>query len=217
MSLDFEQARSAMIERQVRPWEVLDPRVLGAMTAQKREDFVPVQYRKLAFADLAIPLDHHEFMMKPVVEGRMLQALDLQPEDCVLEVGTGSGYITACLGDLARAVLSIDVHVDFVERARARFQSEARTNIEVRQADLADFEPARQFDAICITGALSALPDRVFAWLRPGGRLFAVVGQAPVLEAVRWQCTADGIVRESLFETEVPYLRGFEPQPAFVL
>lgn len=217
MSLDFEQARFAMIEQQVRPWEVLDPRVLAAMSAQKREDFVPVPYRKLAFADLAIPLDHDEFMMKPNLEGRMLQALDLEPEDCVLEVGTGSGYVTACLGDLARSVLSIDVHADFIERARARFQGEARANIKVQQADLADFEPGRQFDAICITGAVLDLPGRVLGWLRPGGRLFAVIGQTPVQEAVRWRRTADGIARESLFETEVPYLRGFAPKPVFTL
>jgi protein-L-isoaspartate(D-aspartate) O-methyltransferase len=217
MSIDFEQARFAMIEQQVRPWEVLDPRVLDAMHAIKREDFVPPRHRKLAFADLVLPLEHGESMMKPNLEGRMLQALDLVPEDSVLEIGTGSGFITACLGHLARAVVSIDIHADFIERARMRFADGAHTNISLRHADLASFEPGCQFDAVCFTGAVTELPPRALSWLRPGGRLFAVRGHAPAQEAVRWLRRGDTFEPLSLFETELPYLHGFAPTPRFVL
>lgn len=217
MAIDFEQARFAMIEQQIRPWEVLDPRVLDAMRAIKREDFVPPRHRKLAFADLVLPLEHDETMMKPAVEGRMLQALDLAPEDSVLEIGTGSGFITACLGALARAVVSIDIHGDFVERARSRFAGGAHSNISLREADVASFDPGCQFDAVCFTGAVTELPIQALSWLRPGGRLFAVRGHAPAQEAVRWLRQDENFVPLSLFECELGYLRGFAPTPQFVL
>lgn len=217
MVIDFEQARFAMVEQQVRPYEVLDLRVLDAMTAVRREDFVPARHRKLAFADMALPLEHGESMMKPTLEGRMLQALDLAPEDSVLEIGTGSGFITACLGHLARAVVSIDIHADFVERARSRFVGGEYANINVQQADVTRFEPGRQFDAVCFTGAVVELPERAFSWLRPGGRLFAVRGLAPAQEAVRWLNQDGRIETLSLFETELPYLAGLSPVARFAL
>jgi protein-L-isoaspartate(D-aspartate) O-methyltransferase len=217
MVIDFEQARFAMVEQQVRPYEVLDPRVLDAMSKVKREDFVPMRHRKLAFTDMALPLEHGETMMKPTLEGRMLQALDLAPEDSVLEIGTGSGFITACLGHLARAVVSIDIHADFVERARSRFVGGEYANINVQQADVTRFEPGRQFDAVCFTGAVVDLPERVFNWLRPGGRLFAVRGLAPAQEAVRWLNHDDRIEELSLFETQLPYLAGLSPVARFAL
>jgi len=217
MAIDFEQARFAMIEQQIRPWEVLDPRVLDAMRALRREDFVPPRHRKLAFADLALPLEHGEAMMKPALEGRMLQALDLAPEDSVLEIGTGSGFVTACLSHLARAVVSIDIHADFVERARSRFAGGQFANISLQQADAVGFDPGCQFDAVCFTGAVTELPARALSWLRPGGRLFAVRGLAPAQEAVRWLRRGDAFEPLSLFETELPYLHGFAPTPRFVL
>ncbi|PKM15180.1 MAG: protein-L-isoaspartate O-methyltransferase [Gammaproteobacteria bacterium HGW-Gammaproteobacteria-2] len=217
MVIDFEQARFAMVEQQVRPYEVLDPRVLDAMSKVKREDFVPMRHRKLAFADMALPLEHGESMMKPTLEGRMLQALDLAPEDSVLEIGTGSGFITACLGHLACAVVSIDIHADFVERARSRFVGGEYANINVQQADVTRFEPGRQFDAVCFTGAVVDLPERVFNWLRPGGRLFAVRGLAPAQEAVRWLNHEGRIEELSLFETQLPYLAGLSPVARFAL
>jgi len=217
MVIDFEQARFAMVEQQVRPYEVLDPRVLDAMSKVKREDFVPMRHRKLAFTDMALPLEHGEMMMKPTLEGRLLQALDLAPEDSVLEIGTGSGFITACLGHLARAVVSIDIHADFVERARSRFVGGEYANISVQQADVTRFEPGRKFDAVCFTGAVVELPERAFDWLRPGGRLFAVRGLAPAQEAVRWLNHDDRIEELSLFETELPYLAGLSPVARFAL
>src|SRR6188768_439158 len=113
MPIDFQQARYAMVEQQVRPWDVLDPRVLDTLLQVHREDFVPLRHRKLAFADLALPMEHGEAMLKPVVEGRALQALNLVAGDEVLEIGTGSGFLTACLAVLAREVVSIDRHADF--------------------------------------------------------------------------------------------------------
>lgn len=218
MSLDFEQARHFMVNHQVRPWDVLDPRVLDAMSAVCREDYVPSRYRRMAFVDLALPLEHGEFMLKPVLEGRLLQALELAPEDEVLEVGTGSGYLAACLATLARDVVSIDIHADFVERASARFAATGLTNIRVEQADALAFRPDRRFDAVLIGGAVAALPQDFLSWLKPDGRLIAVQGHSPVQQAVLHRRTAQGhIVEEDLFETDVPYLIGAEPSPRFVL
>jgi protein-L-isoaspartate(D-aspartate) O-methyltransferase len=218
MPIDFDQARFAMIEQQVRPWEVLDPRVLDVLSRVRREDFVLPRHRKLAFADLALPLEHGESMMKPVLEGRLLQSLDLQPEDEVLEIGTGSGFVTACLAMLARDVTSIDLHGDFVERARARLQGNGLTSARIEQADAMSFSPGRQFDAVAVTGAVAEIPAHFRQWLKPGGRMFVVRGLSPVLEAVRVMRNNErdfGI--ESLFETDLDYLRGAEPVARFSL
>lgn len=217
MTIDFQQARFAMVEQQVRPWDVLDPRVLETLMTVRREDFVPTRHRKLAFADLPLPLEHGEVMMKPVVEGRLLQALALAPSDEVLEVGTGSGFVTACLANLAREVTSIDRHADFIERTRARLVADGVTNVRLETADVFTWQPGRQFDAICITGAVATHPERFADWLRPGGRLFVIHGQSPVQEAILITRDGDGFLRESLFETDVPYLHGAEPAPQFTL
>ncbi len=215
MPIDFQQARFAMVEQQVRPWDVLDPRVLETLMTVPREDFVPTRHRKLAFADLPLPLEHGEVMMKPVVEGRMLQALALAPEDQVLEIGTGSGFITACLARLAREVVSLDRHADFVERTRARLVADSVTNVRLETADVFAWQPGGQFDAICVTGAVATDPERFAAWLRPGGRLFVVHGDSPVQEALLITRQGEGLLRESLFETDIPYLHGAAPAPRF--
>ena len=217
MAVDFEQARFAMVEQQVRPWEVLDFRVLDVIGSVKREDFAPTRHRKLAYADLVLPLEHGEFMLKPVIEGRLLQALDLSPEHEVLEIGTGSGYLTACLARLARAVQSIDVHADFVDRARARLQAAGLANINLEVGDALRFQPARQFDAVAIGGAVAEVPERFLSWVRPGGKLFAIRGHSPVQEAVLYTRAEHGWAVESLFETDVPYLHGAEPVQRFAL
>jgi protein-L-isoaspartate(D-aspartate) O-methyltransferase len=216
MPIDYEHARHTMIEQQVRPWDVLDPRVLDALGRVRREDFVPPRYRKLAFTDFEIPLEHGEMMMKPVVEGRMLQALSIAPDEEVLEIGTGSGFVTRCLCELARSVTSIDIHADFVERAAARLRDIASARFEV--ADALTYAPARQFDAVAVTAAVAAVPAHFREWLRPGGRLFIVRGQSPSQEALLVTRRASGgFTEESLFETDLPYLRGTAPQPHFVL
>jgi protein-L-isoaspartate(D-aspartate) O-methyltransferase len=217
MSMNFDQARFAMIEQQVRPWDVLDPRVLEAMSTVRREDFVAEAHRQLAFADLQLPLAHGEVMLKPVVEGRLLQALALEPGEEVLEIGTGSGYVTACLARLARAVTSIDRHADFIETARARLDRAGLGNVRLEVGDARHWQPGRQFDAIALTGAVAELPPAFAEWLRPGGRLFAVRGLSPVQEAVRVTRRADALHVESLFETDIPYLHGFAPAAQFNL
>jgi protein-L-isoaspartate(D-aspartate) O-methyltransferase len=217
MPIDFNQARHAMVEQQVRPWEVLDRRVLDVLGEVRREDFVPVMHRKLAFADLALPLGHDEFMFKPVLEGRLLQALDLAPTDEVLEIGAGSGFLTACLSRLARSVHAIELDAGFVAEAQRRLQSLEASNVRLEQADATTWETALRFDAILVGGAVAALPERFARWLKPGGRLVAVRGQAPVQEAVCLRNDADGVRVESLFETDIPYLRGFAPEARFTL
>lgn len=217
MPLNFDNARFNMVEQQVRPWEVLDRRVLDTLMAIQREDFVQPQHRKLAFADMALPLEHGEHMFKPVVEGRILQALDLDPSADVLEIGTGSGYLTACLARLARAVTSIDRHADFVERAQHRVTAAGFSSVRFETADLFEFEPGRSFDAVVLGGAVMDVPPRVLEWVRPGGRLFAIRGAAPAQEAVLIGVYGEANSTESLFETDVPYLDGAGPVPRFIL
>jgi protein-L-isoaspartate(D-aspartate) O-methyltransferase len=215
--IDFEAARFLMIEQQVRPWEVLDPAVLDTLGELQREDFVPLKQRKLAYADVALPIEHAQQMMKPVVEGRMLQSLELVDSDEVLEIGTGSGYITACLARLARAVVSIDIHADFTERSRGRLAELGMNNVRLETADAFDFRPGKQFDAVCVTGAVAEVPARFLEWVKPGGRLFIVRGLAPVQEAVRLLRTDAGWEEDSLFETGLTYLAGAEPVQRFAL
>ena len=217
MPIDFQQARHAMVEQQVRPWDVLDPRVLDTLMRVQREDFVPPRHRKLAFADLPLPLEHGETMMKPLLEGRMLQSLSIEPADEVLEIGTGSGFVTACLAHLAREVVSIDRHADFVDRARQRLGAEGAVNVSFETADAFAWQPGRLFDAIAVTGSVAADPDYFAQWLKPGGRLFVVHGLSPVQEALRVTRRGDALLRESLFETDLPYLHGAAPVPRFVL
>ena len=217
MSMNLDQARFAMIEQQVRPWDVLDPRVLEALMFVHREDYVAPAHRQLAFADLPLPLAHGEVMMKPVVEGRMLQALNLEASDEVLEIGTGSGFVTACLARLARAVTSIDLHADFIETAGQRLALAGVNNVRLETGDALQWQPGRQFDAIAVTAAVARIPEAFSHWLKPGGRLFIIHGLSPVQEAVRVTRRADALQMESLFETDVPYLHGAEPVPHFTL
>lgn len=215
MTFDYAKARETMVEQQIRPWEVLDPRVLGVLVRLPREAFVGERHRALAYADLELPLGHGETMLKPVLEGRALQALALEGDESVLEIGTGAGYLTACLGMLAREVVSIERHADLADAALARLQVQGVGNAEVLAADAFIWEPARQFDAICVTGAVDAVPSRFVQWLRPGGRMFIVHGRVPAMQAALLRNEVDGHRTESLFETELPYLVGAEPRPEF--
>jgi protein-L-isoaspartate(D-aspartate) O-methyltransferase len=217
MSLNFEHARALMVEQQIRPWEVLDPRVLAVLASVPREDFVPPERRQLAYTDLALPLAHGETMMKPIVEGRLLQALGIAPENEVLEIGTGSAYLTACLARLAREVLSIDLHADFIAQARQQLDRHGVDNVRLECADALSFRPERRFDAIAVTAAVAELPAAFADWLKPDGRLFLIRGFSPVQQALRLTRREAGLHEEPLFETDVPYLRGAEPVPHFFL
>lgn len=219
MAMNFEQARQNMVENQVRPWEVLDFDVLETLKTVRREDFVAPAHRNVAFADLNLPLGHDEVMMKPVIEGRVLQALELKKTDTVLEIGTGSGYLTACLAALAGKVTSIDMHADFVEAARQRLATAGVTNVELSTAEAVnDYTPAGVFDVVVVTGAVQSVPEKFVRWLKTGGRMFVVRGDSPAQNAVLLTHEGDGRYREeSLFETDLPYLAHAAPVKRFVL
>jgi protein-L-isoaspartate(D-aspartate) O-methyltransferase len=213
---DYAKARENMVEQQVRPWDVLDVRVLDVLSQVPRDAFVPDAYQALAYADLAVPIGHGELMLKPVVEGRMLQSLALLPTDEVLEIGTGSGFIAACLGRLARDVLSLELHADFAESAQARLARHGFDgNVRIEAADALHYQTPRRFDAICVSAAVDAIPQRFVQWLRPGGRMFIVHGRAPAMTAVLVRNEVNGSRIESLFETVLPYLVGAAPAPEF--
>ena len=217
MTINYAQAREAMVEQQVRPWDVLDLRVLDTLARLPREAFVAEAHRALAYADLELPLGRGQRMMKPVVEGRTLQALVLQPDAEVLEVGTGSGYLSACLGALSRDVVSLEIDPELAAAARARLDATGLgSNIRIETADALHYATERRFDAVCVTGAVAEVPAQFLQWLRPGGRLFVVRGRSPVMEAVRVRNDVNGSRIESLFETDLPYLAGAAPAPQFV-
>lgn len=216
-AFNFELARHNMIEQQIRPWEVLDQRVLDTIARVPREDFVPERYRNLAFGDVAIPLGRGEVMLKPNVEGRILQALALQPTDKVLEVGTGSGYLTACLARLAAGVVSVDIVPEFVEAARGKLKAHGSTNVVLHVGDASRGWGGHRYDAIAVTGSVATVDDDWRQSLTLGGRLFIVVGQPPVMEALLIARLGEREwIRESLFDTDLPPLRNAEPSKAFV-
>lgn len=216
MTIDYTQARETMVEQQIRPWDVLDLRVLEVLARLPREAFVPDAYKALAYADLEIPLAGGQKMMKPVIEGRMLQALDLQPGEDVLEIGSGSGFATACLAALAREVVSLEIDPALATGARARLDAAGLgSNVRIETADVFAWRTERRFDAICLTGAVDTLPLPLLSWLRPNGRLFAVRGRDPVMEAVLVRGEVNAPRVESLFETDLAYLQGAAPAPQF--
>jgi len=215
---DYAKQRQNMVEQQVRPWDVLDLRVLGVLSELPREAFVPPAFRALAYADLPVPIGHDQAMLKPVVEGRALQALALQPTDEVLEVGTGSGYLSACLGRLVRDVVSLELVPELAAGARACLVAHGLDrNVHVEVADAMTYDTQRRFDAICVGAAVDVLPARFAQWLRPAGRLFFVHGRAPAMTAMLLRNDVNGQRIESLFETELPYLVGAAPTPEFQL
>lgn len=213
--MNFETARTQMLDQQVRAWEVLDNRVLTVMRDVPRESFVPEQERELAFADTEIPLGHGQSMLPPKIDGRLLQALQLEPSDEVLEVGTGSGYLTACLARLGSHVTSVDIFPDFVASAQARLAALDVRNVDVTAADGLTLAFANRFDAIAVTGSVPALTEHFIRMLKPRGRLFIVVGRAPVMEARLVTMLPGGQwAQADLFETLLmPLLNAEQPEP----
>ncbi|HET7371083.1 MAG TPA: protein-L-isoaspartate O-methyltransferase [Gammaproteobacteria bacterium] len=205
----MDYARRMMVERQIRTWDVLDQRVLDLLESLPRERFVPDRHRNLAYADTEIPLGDGQIMMAPKVEGRMLQALDVQPADSILEIGTGSGFITACLASLGRDVLSCDIRDAFFPGARAALHDlDLDEKVEFRHQDGAKLDWAqRRFDVICVTGSMPVLDPSFADRLEIGGRLFVVSGSAPAMEAMLLtRIDENEWARESLFETVLPPL-----------
>ena len=206
--MNMQSARDQMVRQQVRAWDVLDLRALEVLEALAREQFVPERYRKLAYADMQIPLAHGEVMMAPKVEGRMLQALDPQRHESALEIGSGSGFVTACLAKLAGEVLSLDIYADFTAGASRTLSALGVRNVRLETCDATRPDSlAQRFDVIAVTGSLPAYEARYAEHLNVGGRLFVIVGQPPVMEALLVTRVAeDAWARESLFETVLPSL-----------
>ncbi len=207
---NIEQARFNMVEQQIRPWEVLDQAVLNTLSTVPREAFVPDAYRSLAFADTEIPLGYGEQMMKPVIEGRLLQALAVKPTDKVLEICTGSGFITACLAELGSQVISVEIQAELAQQASARLEAQGISNAAVKTGDaLATASAYGSFDAIAITGSLpqAEAADLLKTQLNIGGRMFVVIGEGAVMEARLITRTGENQwICEALFETELPPL-----------
>ena len=205
--------RNRMVQSQLRCWNVLDEKVLAVLRDLPRETFVPQQFRSVAYADLALPLPGGQEMMTPSMEGRILQALDLSPEDRVLEIGTGSGWLTACLAQMAGQVTSLEISPELHASASARLAG--RDNVAAVCADAFDWRPEANFDAIVLTGSLPRYDGRFEAWLNPGGRLFCIVGQAPAMEALLIR-PGEPRTEESLFETVAAALAN-APQPSVLV
>lgn len=214
--MNQELARSQMLGQQIRAWEVLDSRVLDVLADVPRENFVPPSSRELAFADTEIPLEHGQIMMAPKVEGRLLQALALSPADRVLEIGTGSGYMTACLAQLSDQVLSIDIFPDFLQSTKEKISSLGCRNVTLEEQDGLELRAPGRYDAVAVTGSVPKLDKTLVELLRPGGRLFAIVGREPVMEAQLITHLGEGQFNtESLFETVLPPLVGADTPPPF--
>lgn len=217
--MNIEQARFNMIEQQIRPWDVLDPTVLDLLSLVKREEFVPAAYRNLAFADLEIPLGDGQAMLAPKLEAKLLQELGIRKTDKVLEIGTGSGYMAALLAARAEHVVTVEVRPALAEAARANLEKAGVANVTVETGDGSNGWAQRgPFDVIVVSGSLPAIPEALLKQLRIGGRLVAVVGEAPVMEAQLVTCSAEGAYNTvNLFETVVAPLDGTRAAPAFAL
>jgi len=206
-NMDFEKARFLMVEQQIRTWEVLDQDVLDLLFAVKREDFVPVAYRSLAFVDMEIPLDHQQTMMTPKLEARILQEVAPKSDERVLEIGSGSGYLTALLAKQAESVISIDIFQDFSLAAAAKLARIGVTNVHLKTGDAAEsavniLASHETFDVIVLTGSVPMLPKAYLDMLNLDGRLFAVVGDAPAMKATLFTKIGDtAFTTDDLFET----------------
>ena len=218
LQIDYERARFNMIEQQIRTWEVLDQRVLDLLFRVRREDFVPPQYRALAFVDMEVPIGHGERMLQPKLEARMLQELNLAPADRVLEVGTGSGYMTALLASVAAHVYSVDIHDDFTRSAGERLARSGIANVTLETGDAArGWDKHGPYDAVVITGSVPLLAESFKASLKTGGRLLAVVGEPPVMEAQLITAVDAGAYNSVvLFETCIAPLRNAQQPERFV-
>lgn len=206
--MDIQFARNQMVGQQVRAWDVLDARVLRLFLAMPREQFVPEAYRRFAFADMPIPLAHGQTMMTPKMEGRMLQALAPQPDERVLEIGTGSGFMSACLARMASEVLSVDIFPDLTDTADKTLREFGIRNVRLETRDATQLDwLTEQFDVIAVTGSVPDAAMIPAGHLTIGGRLFVIEGRSPVMDALLLTRVAENDwSRQSLFETDLPAL-----------
>ncbi|WP_455379965.1 protein-L-isoaspartate O-methyltransferase family protein [Acidihalobacter prosperus] len=220
-TMDYAQLRFNMVEQHIRPWDVLDQRVLEVVSRLPREIFVDEAYKSLAYGDLEVPLGHGEFMLAPKLVARLLQALAPQSSDSALEIGTGSGYLTACMANLAAQVDSVDIEADFIHAAQERLKALSLTNTTLRVDDAAHgWGLPDQYDVIAVTGSLPE-PKHLSPFkekLKIGGRLFAIVGVEPVMRAMLiTRVDVNSFAKNSLFETCIKPLRGLHKTQVFKL
>jgi protein-L-isoaspartate(D-aspartate) O-methyltransferase len=215
--MDLERARTNMVEQQIRTWEVLDQEVLDLLYVVPREEFVAPEHQVLAFSDLELPIGEGERMWQPKLEARVLQELGLRKSDRVLEVGTGSGYLTALLAHRAAQVVSVEIRPSLAALGRRNLERHGVDNAILEIGDAAHgWERHAPYDAIVLTGSTPLLPAGLLAQLKAGGRLFAVVGEAPAMQARLVTCTAPGATRSTdLFETVIRPLANAERAPRF--
>jgi len=216
--MNLEQARFNMVESQIRTWEVLDQTVLDLLLTVRREEFVPEKYRDLAFADMEIPLGHDEVMLAPKMEARMIQELDVRKTDRILEIGTGSGYVTALLAKLGGQVVSVERIKEFTQAATRRLAGHGMQNLQLHVGDGSEGWPAQApYDVILLTGSVPVLPESFRQQLAIGGRLLAVVGDAPIMTASLVTRVSDSAFNSvGLFETSIPPLRNVRQPERFV-
>jgi len=215
---NIEAARHNMVASQIRTGDVLDDRLLALLEQAPRHEFVPPAFRNLAFADMQIPLGHGEVMMTPLVEARLIQALAIKPSDAVLEIGTGSGYVTWLLAQLAHHVHSVEIRAEFTQRASEKLAAQGTQNVELEIGDGArGWGKAAPYDAIFVTGSTPILPEEFKKQLKVGGRLAVIVGRRPAMEArLITRVTETGYETHSLFETVIPPLRHAPAPDRFV-
>ena len=214
--MDYEAARANMIEQQIRPWNVLEMQTLNALGAIRREDFVPAAQHDLAFADVQIPLGNGEVMLEPKVSARMTEALHLKSVDRVLEIGTGTGYLSALLAQIAGHVTSIEIDAEFKSQAERNLGMAGINNIALVLGDGHNGwgEPG-QFDAVLVSGSLARIPDSILQSLTDDGRLIGIEGYAPAMQTVLYQKTSGKMLRTTLFETWAPRLKNAEDKEEF--
>ncbi len=217
--LNFVQARTNMVEQQIRPWNVVDQRVLDVISLVPREAFVPEPYRNLAYAEVNIELGHGQVMMTPAIEGRLLQAARVNADDKILEIGTGSGYFTALLANMGGHVYSVEIFADLQRQAARHLEEQGIDNVSLEEGDGAQgWNRYAPYDVIVVTGSLPVLPEAFQKSLAPGGRLVAIVGESPAMEARLVTRSDNGEFRnEYLFNTEIPPLLNAPRPHRFVL
>lgn len=213
--MNLEQARFNMIEQQIRPWDVADAQVLQLLGAIRREDFVPLAHRALAFVDMEIPLGYGQCMLAPRVEARLLQDAAVQKNEKVLEVGAGSGFMAALLAHCAQRVISLEIVPELAQMARSNLQKAGIYNADVRGADGSGGLPAEgPFDVIMLSGSVAEVPQLLLQQLKPGGRLLAIVGEEPVMRATIITRTGEAeFLTRQPWDTVAPRLAHF-PEPS---
>ncbi len=216
--MTLEETRFNMVEQQIRTWSVLDDTVLELLYKMHREDFVPAEYQYMAFVDMEIPLGHGQLMHTPKMEARILQEVQVKKTDKILEVGTGSGYLTALLATKGDHVYSVEIIPELKAMAEANLKAHDITNVTLEEGDASHGWPSHApYDVIIITGSTQVLPEAFKQCLNPGGRLFAIIGKAPIMNVVLITCEASGVfTTKPLFETYINPLSNAQQAEQFV-